>query len=357
MTDQRTDIVQHGGGDREVGAPMEQRMAMLHEALTNPAVDPAKAVAMAELIFRVEDRDRLAEFNRDKIAAKAAMPAIFKRGENTHQKTKYVKFEDMQRAIDPVLESHNLMLDFEVGNVGNDIAVTPILRHKNGWVERGGTLKGPQDEGPGRSKIQAVGSAVQYLKRYCAEAVLNLVRDGEDNDGAPIREGSLLNDRQQGVLIDAQAQFDAGTYAGWFSRLQAKDKAWLISGGYHAKFGGAPLLPGSTPPPAEDRRQERKPEPESRKEPASPAEAGPTEQPPADGQLGLDQGAPAKPKMTPRQWVDAVKIDIGKCKTSGFVDEYLDGKRDAMNRLKESNEALWQEVIDAAAYKRDELDS
>jgi hypothetical protein len=39
------------------------------------------------------------------------------------------------------------------------------------------------DTGPGRNQNQAMGSTLSYGKRYTAEMLLNIVREGEDTDG------------------------------------------------------------------------------------------------------------------------------------------------------------------------------
>jgi hypothetical protein len=251
MTDNRN-VAAYDGGRQEVatapsggGITVEQRLSLLREALTNPDVDPAKAVAMADLMFKLEDRDRQAEFNRDLIKAKAEIAPVFKRGENNHQKTKYARFEDIQRVTDPVLMANNLSLDYLIGNEGNNITVVPVLRHTNGWIQHGHAIKGPPDTGPGRSAIQSVGSSASYLQRYAAKATLNLRFDGEDNDGGTALIGAQLNDRQESLLVGAQQAADDGEYAAWFGRLNQKDKAVVISSGTHARLGGAPALPGA----------------------------------------------------------------------------------------------------------------
>jgi hypothetical protein len=262
------EIAEYGSGaGRQIATPsgsipVEMRMTMLREALTNPAVDPAKAVAMADLMFKLEDRDRQAEFNASLIAAKKEIGPIFKRGYNAHQKTKYTKFEDIQRVTDPVLERHGLDLSYKIGSEGPNVTVVPVLRHVNGWIEEGLAIKGPPDTGPGRSAIQSVGSSASYLQRYAAKGTLNLRFDGEDDDGVAYRPGDQLNDRQEGILIDAQMAYDRGEYGDWYGRQSVKDKSVLINAGHHARFSGAPALPGAQTvdhqrqdPPAENRQQ------------------------------------------------------------------------------------------------------
>lgn len=327
------DLATHQGG-REVYAqptaiPIDQQMVMMQTALTDPNVNPASAREMFALLREMQQEARQAEFNRDKIAAKAAMPALYKRGRNSHQNTKYVLFEDMQRAIDPVLEQFNIMLDFEVSRIpGGDIQVVPILRHKNGWIERGGALSGPPDTGPGRSAIQSIGSSAHYLMRYAAEAMLNLVRDGEDNDGQIIREDTLLNDRQAGLVVDAQAAADRGEYRQWFDRLNTKDKAVIIGNGTHARLGGAPMLPGAKTADPAIRRED----------------------PPAK------EGLPASPDVrTAEGWTEQFEIDCRNAPNFEALKQVQTKGANAIAKLKDTNEALWNRAIDAGDAARNRL--
>lgn len=338
MSDSRELAEQHGGGEvmsaapRAMSIPAEQRLAMMREAMTNPDVDPDKARAMLELMREMENDERKAEFNRDKIAAKAAMPAIFKRGFNSHQKTSYVKFEDLQRAVDPILHKFNLMLEFDVESDTREIRVTPILRHSNGWTERGSSLGGGPDTGPGRTPIQAIGSAVSYLKRYTAEAMLNLTRDGEDNDGA-LREGSLLNDRQSGLVVDAQQWADDGRYTEEFGKLSAKDKAVLIRSGYHARLGGAPALPDQRA------KQDREPPREERREEA-PREEAPADPPPTLSEAGNDLA-------TPEGWTAEYELDCANAPDLAALMEVQRKGAKAIKKLETGHPALYQLAIDA----------
>ena len=82
-----SDLVQQAEGrdlaPRQEGGSLSDdraRFALLREALTNPDVQPDKAVAMADLMFRIEDRQREARFIEAKVAAIAAMPRIGKDG-------------------------------------------------------------------------------------------------------------------------------------------------------------------------------------------------------------------------------------------------------------------------------------
>jgi len=239
------DIIQHDGG-REIaaasasqfGLPMEQRVSLLREALTNPDVDPAKASAMAELMFKMEDRDRESAFIEAKTAAISAMPRIGQDGYNTHLKSKYAKWETMQPIVNRVLTRHGLALSFVVGGDVGKLTVRPVLQG-HGWTERGEAMPLPSDTGPGRSAVQAVGSAISYGKRYAAMAMMNILQAGtasEDDDGAGggTAEDRMTNDQR--ALIDASrsaAMQGSEAYNTWFKALEPAAKGWLAYEPYH----------------------------------------------------------------------------------------------------------------------------
>ena len=242
------DIVEHGGSrqvahaeSREVGLPMEQRMALLREALTNPDVQPEKAQAMAELMFRMEDRDREAAFIRAKVAAISEMPRIGQDGHNTHLKSRYAKWETMQPIVNRVLTKHGLSLSFVVGGDAGKLTVRPVLQG-HGWTEQGEAMPLPADTGPGRSAVQAVGSSVSYGKRYTAMAMLNILQAGvqEDDDGAG---GSTdpydqLTDSERDLVDEGRRQAAGGTdeYAAWFKGLATDQRGFLA---YNKAANGA----------------------------------------------------------------------------------------------------------------------
>jgi len=239
---QSKELAAAGGRDlapQASGVPVAQRMEMLREALLNPQVDPAKAAAMADLIFRMDDRDREAEFNRDKVAAIAMMPAIFQAGTNTNTKAKYAKFEDMHRKVRPVLDAHNLQISFDIGAAANGaVSVTPILSHRNGITERGSAMVFPPDTGPGRSAVQAVGSSASYGKRHTMKAMLNIVEGGEadddDGEGGGTPEDRLSDDQRALVNAGRSAALDGSAkYQEWFAALPAAQKGWLAYEPYH----------------------------------------------------------------------------------------------------------------------------
>jgi ribosomal protein L12E/L44/L45/RPP1/RPP2 len=299
-------------------------LAMIAEAARDPSVDANKMVTLAKLATDMQDRERQAEFNRDKIEAIRNMPAIYKRGHNTHMGNRYAKFEDLHRAVMPVLSRHHLTLDFRIGSEGRDITVQPVLRHDNGYIEEGGVMKGPPDDvNKGRTAIQAVGSASSYLKRYAIKAILNIIEDGEDDDGQGGRVDRQLNDRQIAMTNDAQAAKDEGRYDAFFKALSPKDRAWMISTGRHALLGGAAALPSAAM--AEDSK------------------------PPEAAQTG---------KQTAEQWLADFKSWVAECHSRDDLEGLETRHAKALAKLRrEGDGALGKEADIAIRDRRIDIDA
>ena len=322
------ELASYDDGRRAITAPRAtsisaaDRLSMMREAMTNPAVDASKAREMLMLIREVENDERQAQFNTDKGNAIRAMPAIFKRGAS--DKHRYAKFEDMHRAVMPVLARHNLTLDFRIGNDGNNITVQPLIRHDNGFVEEGGVMKGPADTGPGRSAIQSIGSASSYLKRYSMKAMLNLIEDGEDDDGMGVaRPDYQLNNRQESLIVDAQLAADRSEYEKWYGRQNTKDKAILVGSGTHARLGGAPLLPGAQT---------------------------------VDQQASATRQKPDGPDISkPGGWTEQYEIDCGNAPDLNALERVQAKAANALAKLKAHDTTLWQRAIDAGSAAHDRL--
>lgn len=227
MDNKSTDIAVNQTESLPVNQSAANRM-MLHEALTNPDIDPQKAMVMAELIFKVEDRELRAQFNKAKVEAINKMPQIFQAGEG-HHKIKYAKFEDLHRRVRPILDDHNLTISFDIDNQNGLVAVTPILEHQNGQSQRGGTMVAPADNSGSKNPVQAVGSTASYLKRHSMKAMLNIIEGGEDDDGQGSSSRNNMRPDQIDLVDESRSQAMHGTaaYNEWFKNLGIAEKGWL----------------------------------------------------------------------------------------------------------------------------------
>jgi hypothetical protein len=312
-------------------------LAQVIAAAGNPAIDAEKMKALAELVNSQQDRDLKAEFNRDLNAAMMEMPVVTKAGRieivkdgRLIQSTPFAKLEDIDRVCRPILQRHNLAIRFDIGSRdGGGVTCTPIITHTNGWVHTGMAIPAPIESSGSKNNVQGVGSTISYLRRYAYCTALNIMTEGVDDDGnlGAGKVVSLTHERENLVLAEAEAAHAAGTYLDYFGRLGPKDRGWLMSSGKHVEFGGQAALPSRSDPPAQ-RTVERTDTPTPSEQPREPAETKP-------------------PRLTARQWVDKFKEDLAMCATKDAADEFMDEARDSLDKLKGTNERLWNEAQDA----------
>lgn len=220
-----------------------QMFASLVELATNPEVDAEKMGALADLQLKMLDHKKQEEFNHDKIAALFEMPTITRRGAITNKaggvQSRYSKFEDIHRAVMPILRKHNLMISFNVGNSGQMVTVQPILSHVNGYVEKGSEMALPIDTTGSKNGTQGAGSAASYGKRHTMKAMLNIIEDGEDNDGQGAGVKYIEKTDWQEELIDEgrnAALGGLGAYNEWFKAQSNMKRGFLVDSGEHEKL-------------------------------------------------------------------------------------------------------------------------
>ena len=163
-------------------------LAVIERVAANPDVDPAKMMALLELQERMMTRQAEINFNQ----ALARLPAmrVKKNGRVSLGQGKgsypFARWEDIDTIIRPLLSEEGFTLGFTSADRqgdGGGLVVTGTLRHRDGHSICA-SMGLPLDTGPGRNNLQAKGSSLSYGKRYCAEMLLNIVREGDDNDGA-----------------------------------------------------------------------------------------------------------------------------------------------------------------------------
>lgn len=159
-------------------------------AIIKASRDASVDVAKMEAMMRMQRELQADEARREAIEAftrmSADLPRVKKNGTIDLGKGKpiaFARWEDMDQVIRPLLTREGFTLSFNSAmREGGGLVVTGELMHVSGHV-RTATIPLPLDTGPGRNNLQAVGSTLSYGKRYCAEMLLNIVREGADDDG------------------------------------------------------------------------------------------------------------------------------------------------------------------------------
>jgi hypothetical protein len=155
-------------------------MIMIERVAANPNADIEKMQKLLDM--RTQEFARVAkqQFYADFAAMQAELPQI---GEKTKaHNSKYASFEDINRAVQPILTKYGFAISFRIKQEQNQIVVTAVLSHKGSHTETT-DISLPYDTGGSKNSVQAVGSSTSYGKRYAMCAILNIVTCGEDDDG------------------------------------------------------------------------------------------------------------------------------------------------------------------------------
>jgi hypothetical protein len=205
MSDQET--TNEIGTEIEVAIPVPvpavsspaQLLSTIIEMARDESLDIDKLRVLLEMQQQMEVRQAEIEFNRALARLSAKLPQVPRNGVVRLGEGKgsypFAKWEDMDKIIRPLLAEEGFALSFTTHDrEGSGAVITGKLRHRDGHSETA-QMSLPADFGPGRNDLQAMGSALQYGKRYCAEMLLNIVREGVDNDGAGAKKGFTANEQ------------------------------------------------------------------------------------------------------------------------------------------------------------------
>ena len=118
--------------------------------------------------------------------AQGQMGAAKKGAANPHFKSKFADLASVLEAILPPLNANGLALVQMPGHSEDKVTLTTMITHSSGgWMcSKAATALGRKND------AQAVGSAITYLRRYCAQAALALPAADDDGEAAMGRGNS-----------------------------------------------------------------------------------------------------------------------------------------------------------------------
>lgn len=161
-------------------------LEVISKAARDPSVDIDKMERLIAMQERIQSRDAEIAYSEAFAEMQPLLPAITKGGQIVHKGqiiSEFAEWEDINKAITPVLSAHGFSLSFKPSTVDSKVAVTAILRHRLGFKDEA-TLPLPTDTSGAKNAVQGVGSTLSYGKRYAATLLLNLTTEGEDDDGS-----------------------------------------------------------------------------------------------------------------------------------------------------------------------------
>lgn len=198
-----------------VSPPAITPMAMLQLAIEKGA-----GVETLERLMALQERyeaTRARQAFDDALAAfKANPPTVLKNkkagfdSKRTGDRTEYAyaTLAQVVNVIAPELSKHGLSHRWHTSQDDKGISVTCILAHQLGHSESV-TLRAPPDQSGSKNNIQAIGSTVTYLQRYCLLAITGLAAEGTDNDGGSFV--GFITTEQKDELVALQQEVGADT--------------------------------------------------------------------------------------------------------------------------------------------------
>jgi hypothetical protein len=201
---------------------------LMRHALDNN-VDIAKLEKLMEMQLVWEQSQSAKAFNRAFAAFKAEGLKLVKSREVAQgplKGTAYAELHSILNTVTPALSRHGLSLSWKLTKDALDwIEVTCLLKHADGHCEVV-SMGSPPDADRGTSKarntIQERASAVSYLERYTAKAILGLSEQGDDDDGSGALDDLLARAREA-------AMGGTKSYLEFWQNITGKDRADLKS--------------------------------------------------------------------------------------------------------------------------------
>lgn len=158
-------------------------------------LDPANFKAFLDIYRDEQDRQALAEFNASYAPMLAEVGKVSKDKSNPLYRSRYSSYEAMMDALEPIRIKYGIGIYFGCEPTGNPETMRPYLELFKGLHRRRVceqdiriTVEGPKGGRPAMNEMQAMGSAVTYVRKSFLQMAFNLVpSEDSDDDGNSAR--------------------------------------------------------------------------------------------------------------------------------------------------------------------------
>jgi len=147
---------------------------------------------------------------------------------------KFASLDDVMEIAGPILAKNKISISFDTehkeisSDNKKDHFLTVICRIRVGSYFEDHKFTSPVPSSLRASEPQQYGAALQYLKRYCLCAALNIVTTDKDTDAASVVEFVSQGNVEQMKRIIEEANVDIGRFLAWaqidsLEQMAAKD--------------------------------------------------------------------------------------------------------------------------------------
>lgn len=190
-------------------------IAIIEKAASNPRFNVEKMERLLSLQERIMAKQAEMAFTEAMTRLQENLPRITKKGriafidkKNNQRDTPYAKYEDIDKAIRPLLLAEGFHLHFDTKWGADGATIYGTLTHRDGHSITS-EMRLPLDTSGSKNSLQAMGSTISYGQRYNVKMLLNLIFEDEDTDGAGapklVDEGDTFASRvagDAGVVLD-----------------------------------------------------------------------------------------------------------------------------------------------------------
>jgi hypothetical protein len=202
-----------------VAAEPPSMLALIARAAADPATDVAKMQSLLAMQRELIADEARAQFNEAFARLQPRLPRVKKNGEVWYpiEKAKpdgpqkrafrYAKWEDIDLAIRPLLNAEGFSLSFDTDqHASGGYLIIGKLLHAAGHEKTATFGPVPLDTSGGKNNLQGAASSLSYGKRHTGSMLLNLVFEGDDDDGT----GGPIDASQVKIILDLVKQANAG---------------------------------------------------------------------------------------------------------------------------------------------------
>lgn len=212
----------------------QSMIEIIAKAASDPTIDVGKMERLLDMQERLMAKRAEMNFNNDLTALQEELPRIKKAGQiiikGVLQST-FAKYEDIDTVIRPLLIKNGFSLRFNSRETNGKVTVTGTLAHRDGHSITD-EIPLTIDTSGSKNNVQGVGSTIAYGKRYLVGMLLNLVFEGEDDDG---QKGGFVPITEEQAREIKKLLKDSGADEAKFLAYVEADKAESIPASNYAK--------------------------------------------------------------------------------------------------------------------------
>lgn len=183
------ELIEHEEKQVAVSAPTTPNfLSVIAKAASDPNVDPAKMMALLDVQERMMNKQAEIEYTIAFAALQKELSGIriSKNGEikvDGNVRSRYATYEDISKVVTPLFVKYGFSISFSNVPDNGKFVVKGVLSHEKGHSTSTFTPMSIDANPKVMNSQQAIGSASSYAQRYILKMLLNLVFEGEDDDG------------------------------------------------------------------------------------------------------------------------------------------------------------------------------